>query len=52
MAESVTFASSFVYSAADTEFDTNVPDRYGFLMQVKLGIIEYESKPLISSCDE
>lgn len=38
--------------AAEAEFKTNVLGRYGFLMQVKLGIIEYESKLLISSYDE
>lgn len=38
--------------AADAEFQTNVLGRYGFLMQIKLGIIDYEGKLLISSYDE
>ncbi len=38
--------------AADDEFQTNVLGRHGFLMQIKLGIIEYENKLLISFYDE
>jgi hypothetical protein len=38
--------------AADEEFQTSVLGRYGFLMQIKLGLIDYEGKVLISSYDE
>ena len=38
--------------AADAEFQTNVLGRYGFLMQVKLGVIDYEGKLLIGSYDD
>ncbi len=34
--------------AEDVEFQTNVLGRYGFLMQIKLGLIDYEGKVLIS----
>ena len=38
--------------AADTDFQTNVLGRYGFLMQIKLGIIDYEGKILIGYYSE
>ena len=38
--------------AADAEFQTNVLGRHGFLMRIKLGLIDYEGKVLISSYDE
>ncbi len=37
--------------AEDAEFQTNVLGRYGFLMQIKLGLIDYEGKVLISPYD-
>lgn len=38
--------------AEDAAFQTNVLGRYGFLMQIKLGLIDYEGKILISPYDE
>jgi hypothetical protein len=38
--------------AEDAAFQTNVLGRYGFLMQIKLGLIDYEGKILISAYGE
>ncbi len=38
--------------AEDSAFQTNVLGRYGFLMQVKFGLVDYEGKLYLSKYDE
>ena len=38
--------------AEDSAFQTNVLGRYGFLMQVKFGLVDYEGKLYLGKYDE
>lgn len=43
---------SMVYFAADESFPRNVLGRYGWLQQVRLGLIDYEGKLYLSSYND